>query len=132
MTFEEKIRNFFKKYHPGYAYLSPRIARAFMHNQTAVMEHLHERFVKGAASTYDPSKAIAKQSASVDLGKSDSHASSVGLGNVDDAVDSANDGAIDLGKTDEVATTNGEAADEATAEDFEVTDEAEAETKEEK
>jgi hypothetical protein len=117
MTFEEKIRNFFKKHNPGYAYLSARIAKNFSGNQTAVLEHLHERFVNGAASTFDPSKAIAKQR------------SSVGLGNVDDAVASASDGTIDLGKSDDAAPTNGEG--EATAEDFEVSDDADDENKEE-
>jgi hypothetical protein len=129
MTFEEKIRNFFKKHNPGYAYLSARIAKNFSGNQTAVLEHLHERFVNGAASTFDPSKAIAKQRSSVDLGKDDSHSSAVGLGNVDDAVASASDGTIDLGKSDDAAPTNGEG--EATAEDFEVSDDADDENKEE-
>lgn len=47
MTFEEKIRDFFKKHDPGRAYLAPRIAKEFMRDKDLVLEHLAKRYAQG-------------------------------------------------------------------------------------
>ncbi len=134
MTFEDKVRSFLKKHKPGLAYMARRIANDFANDQSAVMEHLHARYVKGAPSTYDPKKTIAQGSGGLDLNKggvsgggldleksnddpglADEHSSTeVGLGNVNDEVSAPE--SVDLGK--------GGGDDElATDEDFEVEEE---------
>lgn len=107
MTFEEKVRNFFKKHKPGLAYLAPKIAKAFYHDQSTVLEHLHNRYVKGAPSTYDPNKVVKPKTAE----------STIGLGKHDDVgeeavADSAEEiSETDMGKLDGVAEEETEASE---------------------
>lgn len=63
MTFEDKLRSFFRKHKPGLEYLAPRIAKKFYFSQSDVLAHLHNRYVKGVPSSYDPDKALKMKAA---------------------------------------------------------------------
>jgi len=47
MTFEAKLRAFFKKHDPGREYLAPRMAKQFMKNKDVVLVHLAKRYSRG-------------------------------------------------------------------------------------
>ena len=125
MTFEEKVRNFLLKHKPGLAYLAPRIAKKFYHDQSACLEHLHNRFVKGAPSTYDPNKVVPKASQSyVELGKSEDETPEVEESVNEDAVDTAEESheevaaesteaSIDLDKGEDAEVESTQASPEA-------------------
>ena len=58
MTFEDKLRAFFKKHDPGREYLAPRLARKFMKNKDVVMVHLAKRYAQGGVQFKGYAKAI--------------------------------------------------------------------------